>query len=138
MSDYETKSGIRVEIKSLKGKSRSEAYVYFQSILGDAEDVDEFDGEVEWFEYSGKFQPGQEYSYGETDDDRWFVDMVASEGKEIDGEGDLYLSFEKLNSMVDELIEKFGIEREDVMVFSYTWYNGADEPRHVEPPKSHA
>lgn len=135
MSDYETKSGIRVEIKSLKGKSRPEAYAYFQSILGDAEDVDEFDGKVEWFEYSGKFRPGDEYTYGETDDDRWFVDMVASEGKEIDGEGDLYLSFEKLNSMVDELIEKFGIEREDVMVFSYTWYNGSDEPRYVEPPK---
>lgn len=136
MSHHESKCGIRANIKSLRGKNTNEAYEYFRSILGEPDDIDEYEGIIEGFYYKREYRPDKEYSCGNTSDDGWFVDRIISSGNSYDGQSKLYLPLHLLNQMVREMIEKFGVEEDDIMIFSYSWYNGSDEPRHIVPPIS--
>ena len=136
MRSNEFKSGFRVNLEFLRGKNKEEALQYFRSILGEPSDIEEYEGKVEYFRYDGEYQPLKEYSYGtyKTKDDGWFVDKIICEG--CDGEDlGFYVKIDYIQKTVSELMEKFKVEEKDIMIFSYTWYNGSDEPRLMQPRK---
>lgn len=137
MSYNESKTVLRVEIPHLKGKGMKEAYEYFYPILGEPDDLDEWDGEIEYFSYYEKnhrFVPVDEYSYGrDATNDRWGVDLILSYGNDYgDCNGKANHSLGELRQLAEEMAEKFNVDPDTCRVVSYTWYNGGDEPREFE------
>ena len=51
MSEDVVKTAVRVPMPSLKGLSLTEVVKKLVPVLGDPEDVDEWEGEVEWVEW---------------------------------------------------------------------------------------
>lgn len=134
MSHTVYKSGFRVNIESLRGKSDDEALSYFRTILGEPEDVGIWDGKVNYFRYDGEYRPNSEYTY-RTDgkkDDGWFVDYIIDHN---DYGCELYLKLSDITEIVSMLTKKFSVSEKDVMIFAYSWYNGSDEPRFMQPIK---
>lgn len=136
MSSLESICGIRARIPALEGKSRGEAYEYFRKILGDTKpsNIDIWggkEGTVEYFCYDGDYQPKREYSYGETNDTHWVVDRIFKADLNDSG---FYLSLLDIRLETDKLKSMFGVSDEDIMVISYLWYNGSDEPVLSAPP----
>lgn len=131
MSGMVYKSVLRAEIKELRGKGRTEAFAFFRPLLGEPEDIEVYEGEVEYFAYEEKAEalvPVQELSNRSNGEKRWGVDYVLSYSRE-DNEGeDSIVSLASLNEISLELTKKFGIEPSSVRVLSYSWYNGGDEP----------
>lgn len=133
MSYNESKTVLRVEIPHLRGKSNKEAYEYFLPILGEPDDVDEWEGEVEYFSYYEKnhrFVPVSECSYGRNAaNDKWGVDLILAYGNDYNENiGDANHSLGELHKLSLELADKFNIDPNTCRVVSYTWYNGGDEP----------
>lgn len=126
MSCNETKIVLRAEIPRLKGKTMTEVYPFYLEILGEPNDLDEYDGEIEYFEYDGKYQPAHDYDSG-----RWGIDLVLhhkSDYKtyiEMESNG---LTLDEFHKLAHEMSLKFTIDKYKVRLISYTWYNGADEP----------
>lgn len=135
MSNNETKVGFRVHIESLCDKDYNDAFTYFLPILGKPEDLDEYKGKVEYFRYTGKYQAVKEYTHNMKDKIRWFVDYLVSESDGSDGGEYVLLSISQIQNIVSELIAKFGVSEKDIKLFSYTWYNGCDEPVYWEKPE---
>jgi len=131
MSSTESKCGYRVPIESLRGKNWTEALAYFRELIGEPEDVDEYEGEVQYFTYAddAKYRACPEESHGEYEskNDGWFIDMNLDSGYGED-HSDLHLTFGEIEKTVLELSEKFGVNKDDIMVFGYSWYNGVEEP----------
>lgn len=126
MSCNESKTVLRAEFPKLKGKTRQEVYPFFLNLLGKPEEVDEYDGVVEYFYYEGKHQPVYDY-----DSKRWGIDLVLhheSDYKtyiEMESNG---LTLDEFNKLAHDMSLKFEIDKYKVRLISYTWYNGADEP----------
>ena len=119
MSYVESKVVLRIELPFLKGKTDTEAYEYFRSILGEAETVEEWEDEIEYFMYQGEFQPVSDYR------GLWGVDYMLSDSSE---NMDCEVSILELNDKAKELSSKFGVPEANVKLFAYNWYNGGDEP----------
>jgi hypothetical protein len=137
MSYNESKTVIRVEIPHLRGKGNKEAYEFFYPILGEPDDVDEWDGEIEYFSYYEKnhrFIPVSEYSYGRNAaNDRWGVDLIIAYDNDYnEGKGRANHSLQELNELAGEMAEKFNVDPNRCRLVSYTWYNGGDEPIEFE------
>lgn len=126
MSCNETKIVLRAEFPQFQGKTRTEVFPFYKEILGEADEVNEWEGEIDYFKYSGKYQPAYEYK-----SKRWGVDWVLhheTDNKvyiEMKENGVSLADFEKMANSMSEL---FGIEKSNVRLTSYTWYNGVDEP----------
>lgn len=128
MSENIHKNGFRVLIRSLKGKSKDDALEYFRSVLGEPDEIDEWNGKIEYFNYNGKYQPRQEFSYKSGNkNENWVVDYVLSEGPEHEN-SEFYINLIDMTENIKELAQKFNVNENDIILFSYTWYNGADEP----------
>lgn len=137
MSYNESKTVLRIEIPSLRGKSYHEAYKYFSSILGEADDIDDWDDVIEYFSYyekNHKYIPVREYSYGrDAVNDRWGVDLLLAYGNDYrDSIGRANHSLQELNKLANDLGEKFNVDPKTARLVSYTWYNGGDEPVNFE------
>lgn len=133
MSYNESKTVLRVEIPELRGKSNKEAYEYFLPILGEPDDIDEWEGEVEYFSYyekNHKFVPVSENSYSRNAaNDKWGVDLILAYGNDYNETiGEANHSLGELQNLAQEMAEKFNIDPSRCKVVSYTWYNGGDEP----------
>lgn len=119
MSCVESKLVLRLELPFLKGKSNTEAYEYFKDILGEAEELDEWKGEVEYFNYQGKVQPITDYQGS------WGADYVLYDSSEnMDYNGSIL----EVNERAKEIASMFNMSEKDVKLFAYNWYNGGDEP----------
>lgn len=126
MSCNEYKTVLRSEIPQLKGKTYNEVYPFFVELLGEPDEKDEWDGEIEYFYYGGKYKPVYDY-----DTERWGIDLTlhhASDYKtyiQMETNG---LTLGEFKSLAYEMSQKFGIDENKVRLISYSWYNGADEP----------
>lgn len=129
MSDSRITTSLRLEIPSLEGKSDREAYEYFKPILGEA---DELYDEPNYFSfyYNGEFQPRKESS-GRSESKRWVVDLVIKTRLAYEG-NDLYISTQRLRQLTFKLAQKFGFSESNVILASYLWYDGVDEPIMVD------
>lgn len=131
MSETKSKCGYRVPIEFLRGKNWTEALAYFRPLIGEPEDVDEFEGEVQYFSYAdnAKYRGCEEDNNGEYEskNDGWFIDMTLEEDYGYES-ADLHLTFGEIEKNVSELSEKFGADKSEIMVFGYSWYNGVEEP----------
>jgi hypothetical protein len=129
MSCMERKTTLRMEIPSLQGKDYTEAFEYFRNILGEPEelDLDEETGEVYYFSYEGKFQPVYDYS-----NKKWGADLILYHSSDykvyVSSDYERGVTLKEFNMLADELVGKFGGNKEDIKLLSYEWYNGGDEP----------
>lgn len=130
MSCNESKTVLRAEFPQLQGKTRNEAFLFYKEILGEPTEVDEYDGEVEFFTYEGKYQPVYDY-----DKERWGIDLVLHHESDYnvyianDMNG---LSLEEFEKLANEMSQTFGVEKSKIRLMSYTWYNGVDERIYFE------
>ncbi|MBG9549752.1 hypothetical protein [Cytobacillus firmus] len=126
MSCNEKKVVLRAEFPQLQGKNRTEVFPFYKEILGVPSELDEYEGEVEYFEYEGKYQSAYDYN-----NKRWGIDWVLhheSDYKtyiEMRTNGVSLGDFEKMASAMSQI---FGVDKSKVRLISYTWYNGVDEP----------
>jgi hypothetical protein len=122
MSNVESKTCLRVRIKPWKGFTWTKAYAKVLPILGKPNDIEEWDGEVEHFEYTG-------YAFHKIKD-YWYVDSVIDSNRE--GEVNFCETIGAIMDYSRELLDLFGLadtmEPEDVRLVSVSWYNGVDEP----------
>jgi hypothetical protein len=127
----EWKTVIRAEIPSLRYENKNTAYDYFKKILGDASDVEDYDGEIEWFEYEGELQPVYDY-----DTKKWGIDLVLEHKSDyktyVHSVCDNGVTLNEFQTFADRLIKKFPeVNIETIRFISYDWYNGGDEPIHL-------
>jgi hypothetical protein len=117
---------LRAKIKSLSGKSVKTAYDFFSSRV--SQKPEEYDPENDELHYDrhdhkeGGFRP------------------LRVSGKRIYGveyllpnKGDEYypvykIGLKELNRIIDTMVEIFEVDPSEVVIHSYTWYNGTDEP----------
>jgi hypothetical protein len=120
MSEEITKNVIRFRIPQLKGKSVQEAFDFFTNTIGEPEEIDKYDGELEYFNYKEK------YSVHEKNDE-WYFDIVLSTSESYDNY--FCMTFRDLLETTEEISEKFEIlDIENINILCYTWYTGVDEP----------
>lgn len=135
MSYNEWKTVLRADIPTLKGKNQNEALDYFRTKLGEPEELDDYEGEILYFEYDilkHPFVPVKEHAHGKSlrENDRWGVDRVLSYGNDYDKTiGSVNHTLQELNEFANELQQKFDIDPSSIRLLSYKWYNGSDEPR---------
>lgn len=126
MSCNETKIVLRAEFPELKGKSKTEVYPFYQKILGEPDEIDMYDGEVDYFSYEGKYQPCHNYYQN-----RWGIDLVLHHESDykvyiqMESNG---ISLDEFKKLADEMSKKFGVDKNEIRLMTYTWYNGTDEP----------
>lgn len=126
MSCNESKLVLRAEIPSLKGKSNSEALKFFRRILGEPSEIDEWNDEIDYFSYEGIIRPCHDYSSG-----RWGIEYILLHESdynvyvEMDNIG---ATLEEINEIAGKLENMFNVNKDDVKLIYYTWYNGSDEP----------
>lgn len=127
MSCMESKMALRVEIESLKGDSYDDAYAYFKAFLGEADEVGEWEGKVEFFGYDKskhKYVPVFQYS-----EKRWGIDHILDyhyDGNRRKGKSNYALS--EIELLTEEICRIFNVNKDDITLVSYEWYNGSDEP----------
>lgn len=126
MSCNESKTVLRAEFPRLKGKSANEVYPFYKKLLGEPSDIDEWRGEVDWFEYEGKYQPVHDY-----ENDRWGIDLILRHESdyetyiEMESNG---FTLDEFHKLAHEMSLRFEVDKYRIKLMSYTWYNGADEP----------
>jgi len=125
MSQEEAKSAIRLYLPELDGQNWNDVYPYFQQRLGDAEDVDEIDGVVDWFCYTQK--SGEYYQVLEANKNRWVVDLVLDRCYLSEWDG-LNMSLSTLHLKALYFSDIFCKLPQDCKIVAYSWYNGVDEP----------
>lgn len=132
MSCEVTKTALRAEIPALKGKTIAEAYAFFQPIVGEPDDIDHEEGTVDFFVYEGekhRIAPVKGLSDKSGEENRWGIETILSYengyGKEF---GKEVHTLQELAVIGKEFIEVFGAKEEDIRLYSYTYYTGADEP----------
>jgi len=122
MSNMESKTCLRVRIKPWKGFTWTKAYAKVLPILGKPSDIDEWRGDVEYFEYTG-------YAFHKIKD-YWYVDSVIDSDRE--GSVNFCETLGVVQDYARELLDLLGLSDtmgiEDVRLVSLTWYNGTDEP----------
>ena len=101
-------------------------FPFYKNTIGNPSELDEYEGEVEYFEYNGKYQPSHQYK-----GDRWGIDMVLHHETDYDTKIEMQtngISLAEFLTLSQEMENKFGIDKSQVRLISYTWYNGGDEP----------
>lgn len=126
MSDNETKTVLRAEIKDMREFSYNEAYRYFiNKGFKPADDIDEYDGVVEWFSYDEK--EGEVIPVYDYEKIRWGIELIIAKSDDYNSYHNVSTDLKSLSAKINELNEKYGDDLEWKFK-SYTWYNGADEP----------
>ena len=126
MSCMESKTVLRAEFPELEGKTITEVYPFYKSILGEADELEDYDGEVEYFSYKGQYKPAYRYENA-----KWGIDRILhheSDYKTYIEMKENGLSLSEFEDMANEMSVKFGVDKLKVRLISYSWYNGGDEP----------
>lgn len=127
MSCMESKMVLRVEIESLKGDSCDDAYVYFKTFLGEADEVEVWDGKIKYFYYDEskhEFVPVLQY-----DGVRWGIDYILDyhyDGNRKSGKSEYTVA--EIIASTERMCRMFNVSSDDIKLVSYEWYNGGDEP----------
>jgi hypothetical protein len=129
MSFTEYKTVVRAKIKELNGADTRTALDFFKERIGEPEEIDEFDGEIEWFRYkddAGCFTPVSRNK-------EWGIDFVIAHSNAYNGDPqDVNLSLEEIEEYMKRLVLRIGVNLSDCRLVIYSWYNGVDEPIHFQ------
>jgi len=125
MSQDEAKSAIRLYLPELDGQNWNDVYPYFKQRLGEADNIDETDGVIEWFCYASNL--GEHYQVLCVDKMRWVVDLVLDRAYLTEWNG-LNESLAELDRKAFKFADIFCKLPQDCRIVAYTWYNGVDEP----------
>lgn len=128
MSHDITKTVLRAEFPELKGMSRAEVYPFYQKLMGDAPELEMYQGKMDYFSYE---RAGLYQECCDVEDNRWGVEKVLQHescyGAQVEMKPNGY-SMGELNEMAREMAESFGIDPNQIRYISYTWHTGTDEP----------
>jgi hypothetical protein len=123
MSNAESKTCLRVRVKPWKGLTWTQVYAKLLPILGKPNDIEEWQDEVEYLEYTG-------YAFHKIKD-YWYVDYIL-QGCGDDGDVNFCETLEEIMKFAQKFLDLLGLSDtmgiEDVRLVSLTWYNGTDEP----------
>ena len=140
MSTTEAKHGIRCVVQSeedIKENNKTfkealnsfiESYNNYDSKVFNGikfvapKDYDEDDGYV----YSSSSEKGTMYIV--TDGKNIGLEILLEYEWDSCGDSELHLYYKDFEDHVISLVENFGAHKETIKAFSYTWYNGSDEP----------
>lgn len=119
---------LRAEFPELKGKTKTEVFPIYKNLLGEPDEVDEYDGEVDYFRYDNdkKYRPAYQYK-----GKRWGIDLTLHHESDYKTYVELKtngISLGEFETLAEEMAQKFGVDKSQIRLISYTWYNGVDEP----------
>ena len=136
MSETEYKTVLRFQIPALDQKGYPEVLEYFRSRLGEPEDIDEWEGEIEYFSY-----PREALMRPVCRNKQWGVEAVLVHTRYRDTFGyspqlckNQGVSLAELQKFGEEF-SKIGFDEKDIAtmkLYSYSWYNGGDDPVHFD------
>lgn len=137
MSSMQYKAGFRVVIERLRSATFQEAFEFFSEKLGQPDEIDEYNNVVSWFKYNGEYQPAKECNGTRNEpNDGWFCDKILFSTTNL-RDAQFYLRLNQFDDEIEKLCNLFGVDSEDIMIFSYNWYDGVDEPRIINPKHAH-
>ena len=122
---------IRAEIKDLRGKNKQEAYQFYKKYFGEANDYFD-DGEFYYDREEGEINPVIDL------DGNYGVEyLIKSVRKYKSGYNDIcIISYSEFKEITEKITNKIsGVNKEDINLVSYTWYNGVDEPIYFNSQK---
>ena len=131
MSTYESKTGLRLEIKALTGKAKGDDMIESEEI----EVVNYFKGlgftpntdSPTCTEFKKLEEDGLTYEVETDYMGNWVINLVFSDDWDT---SDLYLhkSLIDLNTLSAQFANKFNHSLYDITVYAYNYYNGSDGP----------
>ena len=129
MSETRFKFAVCGHVPGLDNASWTEAYAYFKEKLGAAPEVDEYDGNIDYFSYFpdrktvNVLGARPSTTSGIT---TWGYEYVL-EDCELGDEDRPGVSLGEIDRICRKLWE-LDVCRENIQVVAYTWYTGVDEP----------
>ena len=130
MSTNITKFGVRGLIPELTGRSYREVRAFFHSKGYEITNMeeDELDDMPEFKLFSCYETVGQIYPVMSNDGKQWGLEKLLYYEKDGKEAGVSLFSFGTLLDIVQTFSIQYGIRVKSTIVFSYTYYNGCDEP----------
>jgi len=140
MSEYIVTYGIRARISQLNDADQATALEFFRPLLGEPEELYEQNGQVESFYYEvtkgfgdnevrqREYEAVREFNYENNSQSGWGIQKMFVSGRQEEIT-EAYLSIGFIQEEAQKMAEKFGLDISDIFVYSYTWYNGVDEPK---------
>jgi len=134
MSENVTNFSIRAHIPELDSYSAKEALNFFRKRLGEPDDVDEYKGEVDYFNYDyAKHDLVPVYS---SDENKWGIEHIFVKTFPYDIDT-IQISISDLEKWDQKIRDKFPhVNIGPLLVCSYTYYNGTDEPISFDPSEN--
>jgi len=133
--------GIRGRIPQLNGADTTAALAFFRPLIGEPEDIDELDGVVNYFYYDDYASPYSKESQSrkreyqavrnetyKQKDPGWGVQKSFHSMSDEAGPTEMLLSLEFIQDEINKMAKRFGLDPSLIIVYSYSWYNGSDEP----------
>jgi hypothetical protein len=122
MSEHVVKVIVRIPLKCFQGQTRTEVWNVVKDLLGgpaSCSSFDEYDGEVEWFEY-----PHRRFI---DNDGKWFLDylMMRSEFAKFDSYA---MPIGQFQAIIETECKRFLADPASANVVFVGWYTGVDEP----------
>lgn len=121
MSDYVTKVIVRIPLEKYAGMNRTQLWEAVQPLLGGkgcCSHFDEYEGEVEYFEY-----PHHKF----VEKDIWYLDYLLTKSWTIDFDS-YALPVNELIGVIAQQCNLFSVPAELANIVFVHWYNGVDEP----------
>lgn len=126
MSTIISKFGIRGKIDELDNKSPLEIREYFIS-KGFTPEDDDYDDEP-YFDTYCKDNVNKTYPVKDYRSSGWGIEKLFYYEMDGDEKGKTIYSLSTLNKECEILSKEYNIPYENIVVFSYSWYTGCDEP----------
>lgn len=125
MSYNATKIVLRIPITALDGANASKALEYLSTRINTKPETDNYDGEVEWFDFPGS---GYEVIHN---NDKWYLDFDCTHAERSE-QRRFALPLSKLQDIAETQISRLRlvgtIEPEDINMIVVQWYTGVSEP----------
>ena len=121
MSETRFKFVVRAYLPHLTGVDREVALAYFRPKVGNP---DEYYDNLDWH-----YDPGENAAcpVKATDADEWGIDVVLAFGKDAGNDIEGSIDIDDLEDVINNLRQDFP-ELGRILIMSYTWYTGVDEP----------
>ncbi len=124
MSEDISVVAIRGRIPEMDGKTESEVLTMFREKLGEPDEIDEFNGKIDRFEYTPeKHDFVSVFNY---DNKEWGIQKVLVKGPPFEVD-DTNIDVDEI-LVIKERMQKLFPTITRVTVAVYTYYNGTDEP----------
>jgi hypothetical protein len=128
MSENVCETLLVMEIADLRGKTATGVLPYFREKLGEPDELDEYNGKVHYFDYTGELKPVCGNRQGKN---YWGIAYVINkETESYESESNIFCLGDLLTVAKDKFFVFFNktITEKDIIFADLHWYNGVDPP----------